>query len=68
MSCSIQKNHSCFDVVAWHGNYAPYKYDLDNFMVINTVSFDHAVCSFLLLILDSFNLFILNRILRFLLS
>lgn len=36
------QDHSCFDVVAWHGNYAPYKYDLDNFMVINTVAFDHA--------------------------
>jgi homogentisate 1,2-dioxygenase len=35
-------SHSPLDVVAWHGNYAPYKYDLANFMVINTVSFDHA--------------------------
>lgn len=35
------QDHSCFDVVAWHGNYAPYKYDLRKFMVINTVSFDH---------------------------
>jgi homogentisate 1,2-dioxygenase len=34
--------HSPLDVVAWHGNYAPYKYDLAKFMVINTVSFDHA--------------------------
>ncbi len=34
--------HSPLDVVAWHGNYAPYKYDLSKFMVINTVSFDHA--------------------------
>lgn len=34
--------HSPLDVVAWHGNYAPYKYDLTNFMTINTVSFDHA--------------------------
>ncbi|MGE5639590.1 MAG: homogentisate 1,2-dioxygenase [Clostridia bacterium] len=33
--------HSPLDVVAWHGNYAPYKYDLARFMVINTVSFDH---------------------------
>ncbi|HWA36947.1 MAG TPA: homogentisate 1,2-dioxygenase [Burkholderiales bacterium] len=33
--------HSPLDVVAWHGNYAPYKYDLSRFMVINTVSFDH---------------------------
>jgi len=35
------QNHSPFDVVAWHGNYAPYKYNLSNFMTINTVSFDH---------------------------
>ena len=34
-------DHSPLDVVAWHGNYAPYKYDLANIMVINTVSFDH---------------------------
>ena len=36
-------NHSPFDVVAWHGNYVPYKYNLANFMVINSVSFDHCV-------------------------
>ena len=35
-------DHSPLDVVAWHGNYAPYKYDLARFMAINTVSFDHA--------------------------
>ena len=35
-------DHSPLNVVAWHGNYAPYKYDLVNFMAINTVSFDHA--------------------------
>jgi homogentisate 1,2-dioxygenase len=34
--------HSPLDVVAWHGRYAPYKYDLARFMAINTVSFDHA--------------------------
>ncbi len=34
--------HSPLDVVAWHGDYAPYKYDLARFMVINAVSFDHA--------------------------
>jgi homogentisate 1,2-dioxygenase len=38
-----QQKHSPFDVVAWHGNYVPFKYDLSNFMVINSVSFDHAV-------------------------
>ncbi len=32
---------SPLDVVAWHGNYAPYKYDLKLFNTINTVSFDH---------------------------
>jgi homogentisate 1,2-dioxygenase len=34
-------DHSPLDVVAWHGNYAPYKYDLTRFNCINTVSFDH---------------------------
>jgi homogentisate 1,2-dioxygenase len=34
-------DHSPLDVVAWHGNYTPYKYDLANFMVIGTISFDH---------------------------
>lgn len=35
-------NHSPFNVVAWHGNYVPYKYNLSAFNTINTVSFDHA--------------------------
>jgi homogentisate 1,2-dioxygenase len=39
---STQLDRTPFDVVAWHGNYAPYKYDLARFMAINTVSFDHA--------------------------
>jgi homogentisate 1,2-dioxygenase len=34
-------DHSPLDVVAWHGNYTPYKYDLANFNCIHTVSFDH---------------------------
>jgi homogentisate 1,2-dioxygenase len=34
-------DHSPLDVVAWHGNYTPYKYDTANFMVLGTVSFDH---------------------------
>ena len=34
-------DHSPLDVVAWHGNYYPYKYDLARFNTINTVSFDH---------------------------
>lgn len=32
---------SPLNVVAWHGNYAPYKYSLKNFNAINSVSFDH---------------------------
>ena len=38
---SYESDGSPFDVVAWHGNYAPYKYDLRNFNTMNTVSFDH---------------------------
>jgi homogentisate 1,2-dioxygenase len=34
-------DHSPIDVVAWHGNYAPWRYDLSTFNVINPVSFDH---------------------------
>ena len=36
-----ETKHSPFDVVAWHGNYVPCKYDLRKFNAINTVSFDH---------------------------
>jgi len=32
---------SPFDVVAWHGNLAPYKYDTARFMVIGSISHDH---------------------------
>ena len=34
-------DHSPLDVVAWHGNYAPYVYDLARFNALGTVSFDH---------------------------
>jgi homogentisate 1,2-dioxygenase len=34
-------DHSPLDVVAWHGDLAPYAYDLSRFNAINTVSFDH---------------------------
>ena len=39
---SAAMGHSPLDVVAWHGNYTPYKFDLARFNVMNTVSFDHA--------------------------
>jgi homogentisate 1,2-dioxygenase len=34
-------DHSPLDVVAWHGNFAPYRYDLSRFNTIGTISFDH---------------------------
>jgi homogentisate 1,2-dioxygenase len=34
-------DHSPLDVVAWHGNYVPWRYDLERFNVMGTVSFDH---------------------------
>jgi homogentisate 1,2-dioxygenase len=34
-------DHSPLDVVAWHGNYAPYRYDLARFNTIGTISYDH---------------------------
>ena len=34
-------DHSPLDVVAWHGNNVPYKYDLRRFNTLGTVSFDH---------------------------
>ena len=35
------QDHSPFDVVAWHGNYAPYRYDLRRFNTIGSISYDH---------------------------
>ena len=37
----FEQDHSPFDVVAWVGNYYPYRYDLSRFCVVNSVSFDH---------------------------
>jgi len=34
-------DHSPCDVVAWHGNFAPYKYDLRRFNTIGSISHDH---------------------------
>ena len=33
--------HSPLDVVAWHGNYAPFKYDLRTFSPVGAIAFDH---------------------------
>jgi homogentisate 1,2-dioxygenase len=38
---SARINHSPLDVVAWHGNNAPYKYDLRRFNTLGSVSYDH---------------------------
>lgn len=38
-ACHI--DHSPLDVVAWHGNYVPYRYDLRRFNTIGSISFDH---------------------------
>ncbi|KAJ9142343.1 Homogentisate-dioxygenase [Pleurostoma richardsiae] len=36
-----QQPHTPFDVVAWHGNYSPFKYDLGRFNTVGSISFDH---------------------------
>jgi homogentisate 1,2-dioxygenase len=38
---STSLDHSPFDVVAWRGNYAPYKYDLRRFNAMGSISYDH---------------------------
>lgn len=38
-ACS--QTHSPFNVVAWHGNLVPYKYDTAHFMTIGSISYDH---------------------------
>lgn len=38
---ATELDHSPLDVVAWHGNLVPYKYDLRRFNTIGTVSYDH---------------------------
>ena len=34
-------DHSPLDVVAWHGNHVPYRYDLRRFNTIGSISYDH---------------------------
>lgn len=38
---SAVQYHTPFDVVGWHGNYYPYKYDLGRFNTVGSISFDH---------------------------
>lgn len=35
------QHHTPFDVVAWHGNYYPFKYDLGRFNTLGSISYDH---------------------------
>ena len=41
-SAADLQDFSPFNVCAWHGNYAPFKYDLDKFCPMNCVRYDHA--------------------------
>lgn len=38
---STKIGQSPLDVVAWHGNYAPYKYDLRTYCPVGAILFDH---------------------------
>ena len=38
---AAEMDHSPLDVVAWHGNHAPYKYDLRRFNAMGSTSYDH---------------------------
>ena len=42
---TYQQTSSPFDVVAYQGNYVPYKYDLQRFCAMNSVTYDHPVGS-----------------------
>jgi homogentisate 1,2-dioxygenase len=37
----VELDYSPLDVVGWHGNHAPYKYDLRKYNVMGSISFDH---------------------------
>ncbi|GAA5912554.1 hypothetical protein JCM6882_004799 [Rhodosporidiobolus microsporus] len=50
----LPAEHSPFYVVAWHGNYVPYKYDLSRFCGVGSITFDHVDPSiFCVLTVDS---------------
>ncbi|KAF9048822.1 homogentisate 1,2-dioxygenase [Panaeolus papilionaceus] len=38
---ACHQEHTPFDVVAWHGNYVPYKYALEKFVNVGSISKDH---------------------------
>jgi|SRR5450631_1633730 len=47
---TAKMDHSPLDVVAWHGNCAPYKYDLRRFNTIGSISYDHPDSSIFLVL------------------
>ena len=47
---ACELGHSAFDVVAWHGNHLPFRYDLARFNAMGSVSFDHPDPSILTLL------------------
>src|SRR5690606_26405573 len=47
---SAEMDHSPLDVVAWHGNHAPYKYDLRRFNTIGSISYAHPAQSICLVV------------------
>lgn len=38
---SCQTDHDPLNVVAWHGNYSPYRYNLKHFNTLGSISYDH---------------------------
>jgi homogentisate 1,2-dioxygenase len=52
---SARIDHSPLDVVAWHGNFAPYKYDLRHFNTIGSISYDHPDPSIFLVLQSASN-------------
>lgn len=38
---AAEQEHTPFDVVAWHVNYCPYKYDLGRFNIMGSIRYDH---------------------------
>ena len=66
--CVFIKENTAFDVVAWVGNYVPYKYALKNFNVVNSVSFDHMVGAVFFIVLDFLYVKVSNSKIRFFLD
>ena len=51
------QDHTPFDIVAWHGSYYPYKYDLGRFLAFGSISYDHPDPSIFTLLTSSERVF-----------